>query len=115
LPLTKRAASEAGSCRACSPPAISISAIISARSATSSRLQNDYETIYCVVDHARDHRVAGARRPQAQTYEIAAAYLAAGLDRLRSDHLQPEPWCPNTPQLELDLQLRGAHGLDERA
>jgi len=63
-----------------SRPAICISAIISARSATGSRLQHDYECIFCIVDL---HALTLPQNPdelRAATREVTAAYIAAGID-----------------------------------
>ena len=60
--------------------ASSTSATTSARSATTSRLQYEYEAIYCIVDYHALTSTHDADVLRARTREMAASLLALGLD-----------------------------------
>ncbi len=65
---------------ACSPPAICISATISARFVKFVELQKNHDCLYCVVDL---HAITVPQDPlalKANTREIAAAFIACGID-----------------------------------
>ena len=107
-----------GSSAASSRRARRTSATTSARSATTSRLQAEYDTIYCIVDY---HALTSLHDPdalRARTREMAAALVALGLDpdrcilfvqSHRPEHTElawllvtvtPVSWLERTPDLQ---------------
>ena len=77
------------------------------------RMQDEMPCLFCVVDMHAITADAGYGKPDElarATREVAAAYIAAGVDPARIADLQPGPGA-RTCRAGLDLQLRGAAGL----
>ena len=72
--------------------------------------QDQYDNFFCIVDL---HAITVPQEPQAlrqNTRELAAFYLAAGIDPQTLDRLRAEPR-PGPRRAGVDPQLRHPHGL----